>query len=144
MVAVPALGVCLWPAAPIARPWPNRMRAGATFLVVMAIAFAVTSPYCIIAFDQFIAALRGVSTHLASAHAVMLGRGWTVHLTSSLRYGLGVPLLVAGLLGCVLFVRRSTRDAAIVLSFPLVYYVMVGSGYTAFARYAIPVVPFCA
>src|SRR4029450_3993558 len=30
----------------------------------------------------------------------------------------------------------------IVLSFPLIYYAMVGSGYTAFARYAVPLVPF--
>jgi Dolichyl-phosphate-mannose-protein mannosyltransferase len=142
MVAAPALWVALWPGSSSQRSWSARLRHAVLFLTVMAIAFAVTSPYCLIAFDQFINAIRGVSAHLATPHAVMLGRGWQIHLTSSLRYGLGLPLLAAGLAGCVLLVRRSVRDAAIVLLFPLVYYATVGTGYTAFARYAVPLVPF--
>jgi len=34
------------------------------------------------------------------------------------------------------------RPAAIIFAFPLVYYIVAGRGYTVFARYMVPVVPF--
>lgn len=142
LVALPGLFVCLWPRESARPAWTDRLKRSAGFVLVMGIAFVMTSPYCVIALDQFIGALGGVSTHLASPHAVMLGRGWLVHVTSSLRYGLGLPLLVAGVAGCFVLARRSPRDGLIVLLFPIAYYLVVGSAYTAFARYAVPVVPF--
>lgn len=142
LVTIPALFVIVWPRESDRSGWTDRLRRSVGFVLVMGSAFALTSPYCVIAFDQFIGALGGVSTHLANPHGVMIGRGWLVHLTSSLRYGLGLPLLVAGMAGCLLLIRRSPRDAVIVLLFPIVYYFVVGSGYTAFARYAVPIVPF--
>jgi hypothetical protein len=141
LVAVPAIWVCLRPDLSIQRSWFVRLKQAAGYLVVMAIAFALTSPYCLIAFDRFVTALGGVSAHLARPHGVMVGRGWQVHLTSSLRYGLGLPLLVAGLVGLALLLWRRPRKGAIVALFPLTYYVTVGSAYTVFARYAVPLVP---
>jgi hypothetical protein len=131
LVALPAIWICA-----------RRLAHAAGFLVVMGLAFALTSPYCLIAFEECVTALRGVSTHLANPHGVMLGRGWLVHLDSSLRYGLGTPLLTAGLVGCVLLFRRNPGDAIIVLLFPIAYYATAGSAYTVFARYAVPLVPF--
>ena len=72
----------------------------------------------------------------------MLGRGWTVHLTSSLWYGLGWPLLVAGLAGLAHLAWKSPRHGVLVAIFPVSYYALIGSGYTVFARYILPVVPF--
>jgi Dolichyl-phosphate-mannose-protein mannosyltransferase len=132
LVALPALWICVMPNPQIARSRVDRLTHAGSFLIVMGLAFTVTSPYCLIAFDQFIGALRGVSIHLSAPHGVMLGRGWLVHLTSSLRYGLGIPLLAAGLAGCVLLYWL----------FPVAYYATVGSAYTVFARYAVPLVPF--
>ncbi len=142
LVALPALWICAMPNLQIARSRVDRLTRASSFLIVMGLAFTVTSPYCLIAFDQFIGALRGVSIHLSAPHAVMLGRGWLVHLTSSLRYGLGIPLLAAGLAGCVLLCWRNPRTAVVLLLFPAAYYATVGSAYTVFARYAVPLVPF--
>ncbi len=38
--------------------------------------------------------------------------------------------------------RREPRKGALVALFPVAYYALLGSGYTVFARYMIPVVPF--
>jgi hypothetical protein len=65
-----------------------------------------------------------------------------VHLSSSLRYGLGEPLLAAGIIGFVLAVIRQPRQGVLVALFPAVYYAMLGAGYTVFARYILPVTPF--
>jgi hypothetical protein len=72
----------------------------------------------------------------------VLGRGWIYHLTFSLWYGLGAPLLIAGLAGIVVLTIVSWRKAIVVCAFPLIYYFVVGRGYTVFVRYVTPVVPF--
>ena len=130
LIALPALWV-------VGRPG-----RAALFTAVMLLAFALTSPYSFLEYDQFITALRGISAHLATGHGVMLGRGWVVHLASSLRYGLGLPLLVAGLTGLLLLLWKQPREGVMVALFPVAYYAIIGSGYTVFARYILPVVPF--
>ena len=120
----------------------RRLGRAALFAAVMFLAFALTSPYSFLEYDQFISALRGISAHLATGHGVMLGRGWVVHLASSLRYGLGLPLLVAGLTGLLLLLWKQPREGVMVALFPVAYYVVIGSGYTVFTRYILPVVPF--
>ena len=112
------------------------------FVLVMALTFVAASPYVVLAFPEFLRAIRGVSAHLAGGHGVILGRGWTVHLFSSLRFGLGVPLLVAGIAGLAWLVAKAPRKGALMAAFPVLYYVLLGSGLTVFARYIVPLVPF--
>src|SRR5262249_35115377 len=71
-----------------------------------------------------------------------VGPGWSHHLGVSLRYGLGEPLLVAGCAGLAVLWVRNGRKAALLSGFPLTYYAVAGSSHTAFARYAVPLVPF--
>lgn len=73
--------------------------------------------------------------------------GWLFYL-KTLLYGLGIVLLALGILG---FARRAAltimrRDLASVLliSFPLIYFLMMGATQHYFARYALPLVPFVA
>jgi hypothetical protein len=64
------------------------------------------------------------------------------HLTFSLRYGLGTPMLVAALAGIVVLFARSWKRALVLCSFPILFYLATGQGQTVFVRYIIPVVPF--
>ena len=105
-------------------------------------AFLLTSPYSLLEFREFVADVTFESRHLAEGHKVILARGWIHHVTSSLRYGVGLPLLCTGILGMLLLIVRDRRKGALVAAFPLSYYLLVGSGYTVFVRYIIPVVPF--
>jgi len=109
---------------------------------VTVVAFVCGTPYAILDRPAFVAALESISEHLRGGHAALAGPGWLVHLTSSLRYGLGLPLLIAGIGGLALGVARDRRDGVLFCLFPLTYYIFIGSGRTAFARYILPVVPF--
>jgi hypothetical protein len=106
------------------------------------IAFLCGTPYAILDAPHFLEGLQFDLSHLMEGHGIVLGRGWVYHLTFSLWYGLGAPLLVAGLAGMMLLVVMSWKKAVMILTFPILYYVTVGRGYTVFVRYITPVVPF--
>jgi hypothetical protein len=71
-----------------------------------------------------------------------LTNGWLHHLEFSLRYGLGLPLLVAGVAGAVALAARQPRIGAIILAFPVAYYIVAGSIRNLFFRYTLPILPF--
>jgi Dolichyl-phosphate-mannose-protein mannosyltransferase len=123
-------------------PLTTRLGQAALIPVVMFLAFFMTSPFAVIEYRQMMRSLGEISSHLAVAHSVNMGRGWSVHLTSTLRYGLGLPLLIAGVLGLFVGIAKGWRDGVMLAIFPITYYLVIGSGYTTFARYILPVVPF--
>jgi hypothetical protein len=49
---------------------------------------------------------------------------------------------VAAGIGIVITLRKPTAGGLVVFSFPLLYYLAIGRGHTAFARYMLPVLPF--
>jgi hypothetical protein len=142
LAVLPALWVVVGTGGP--RRWPvaGRLGRAAALFGLMAVSFAATSPYCVIEFRECLAALRFEAAHLSGGHGAILGRGWIVHLVSSLRYGMGLPLLVAGITGMAMLIRTDWRKGVLIAVFPVSYYALMGGGYTAFARYALPIVPF--
>jgi hypothetical protein len=123
-------------------------RAPARMYAFVAVGFAggflAGTPYAIITRAKFVEDLIGLRTHLASGHGAAEGVGWIYHLTFTLRYGLGPLFLTAALAGMIWLAISKPRTAAIVLSFPLLYYAGMGSGKTVFMRHMLPVVPFAA
>jgi hypothetical protein len=113
-----------------------------TFAACFAVAFVAASPFVIISADQFLHDLRGVARHMATPHSIDLGRGGIYHITFSLRYGVGVPLLGASLAGLAWLAARDWRKLALLGSLPLAYYAAVFSQRTVFVRYVTPLVPF--
>jgi 4-amino-4-deoxy-L-arabinose transferase-like glycosyltransferase len=120
----------------------SRVRLMAICAFVAASAFAAGTPYALLDPSHFAAALREVGGHLRRGHMALAGYAWQTHLTSSLRYGLGLPMLVAGLGGMGLLVFRSTREGTLFLLCPVAYFALIGAGQTAFARYILPTIPF--
>ncbi len=112
------------------------------FALVMALAFLAGTPYAILDSAGFWRDVTAEAAHLSAGHSVMLGVGWMYHARVTLRYGLTLPLLAAGAAGAVLLAVRRPASAALLLAFPAAYYIVAGRGYTVFARYMIPVVPF--
>jgi hypothetical protein len=119
-----------------------RLRMMAMCGIVAVAAFAAGTPYAVLDMPHFAAALREVSGHLRRGHMALAGFAWQIHLTSSLRYGLGLPMLVAAVAGMGLLLFRRRRDAALFLLCPVSYFVLIGAGQTAFARYILPTIPF--
>jgi 4-amino-4-deoxy-L-arabinose transferase-like glycosyltransferase len=126
----------------------QRLRAALDLRVVwfglpFAAALAVGVPFVVADDDRFWAAMRDLSHSMRHGQgAVTPDNGWLHHLGFSLRYGMSVPLLAAGLAGAAIVSVRQPRIAVLLLSFPITYFVVAGSFRNLFFRYMIPVVPF--
>lgn len=104
---------------------------------------AVGVPFVIIDAQRFWGAMEDL------AHSMRVGQGsmnpdngWLHHLTHSLRYGLSLPLLLAGVAGAIALGLREPRRAALLFAFPIAYFAVAGSFGNLFFRYMIPMVPF--
>ena len=113
------------------------------FGVPFLVALAAGVPFVFSDADRFWGAMGEL------AHSMRVGQGsmnpdngWVHHLTYSLRYGLSLPLLLAGVAGAIALGLREPRRAALLFAFPLVYFAVAGSFGNLFFRYMIPVVPF--
>ena len=141
MVALPGL-FAIFGCLPGTKSMRARFSDAAIFVVLMVAAFVCTSPYSLLDFQNFMADVTADAQHLSEGHGVDLGRGWVFHATTTLRYGVGAPILGAGVTGMLLLILRSPRRGLLVALFPVSYYALLGSGYTVFTRHMVPVVPF--
>jgi len=71
-----------------------------------------------------------------------LSNGWLHHARYSLRYGVGMPAVIAALAGACFAFRREWRLTLVLVTFPIVYFAVAGSVRNIFFRYALPLVPF--
>ena len=73
--------------------------------------------------------------------------GWQFYF-QTLAYGLGIAFLALAILGCLVIivraVRTKDRTSIVLVSFPLLYYLVMGATRHYFARYALALVPFAA
>ncbi len=110
-----------------------------------ALAFLCTSPFVLFDLNHFWLDFQYEMEHLQKGHlGVILDRGWIHHVRFSLFYGLGWPFLLTAASGIYFLCKRYGQKAFLLLVFPLLYYVLVGKGYTVFSRYALPLIPFMA
>ena len=113
---------------------------GAAFVA----AFLATSPYVLVERQRFLQDVVEPGRMLATAFAAIPLRGWSQYAVVTLPAALGWPMYAAGVAGVAGALVRSFTRAAIVFAFPVGYYLVAGSGHTAFARYIVPVLPFLA
>lgn len=123
-----------------ARRWHSFMPAG-IFAVAFLGGFVAGTPYAVLDFTAFGADFSYDLIHLSGGHAVPLGRGWHAHAVRSLPYGCGPVLLAAAVAGLAIAARRHPHYTFIVAGFGAAYYAVIGSGYTVFFRYVMPLVP---
>jgi hypothetical protein len=142
LIALPAMLVIATGTVSVQNAWRERFRRAALFGAMMTAAFLLTSPYTLLDYREFLEDFLFESRHLRMGHGVDLGLGWRHHIVSTLRYGVGTPVLLSGIAGFLLLLWRDPRKGLLVAVFPFSYYLLLGSGRTVFARYMIPVVPF--
>ena len=113
------------------------------FAVPLVLVFLAAAPYTIFGFERFMETVQFIRQGLRTgAGFADLGYGWTHHVSWTLRYGLGIPLLVASLVGLMASARKDWKSTLLLCGFPVAYYVVMGSYRWVFARYMVPVVPF--
>jgi 4-amino-4-deoxy-L-arabinose transferase-like glycosyltransferase len=126
--------------------WRSILRQ--TYLPLMALVMVstvlVTTPYLILDYQKALQDFRLLreSMNVGMTPAGYLPPGWIYHFEFSLVYGVGIPLLIASLMGVVLVAVRQPVTALLLGSFPLAYYVVAAGSANVFVRYMIPVVPF--
>ena len=143
VVAMAAAQALWWMARPSLvlswRTWLPSLAFGAT----MAAGFLIGTPYALFDAGTFVRDLLFDFTHLSEGHTGgSLGRGWIYHATRSLPYGVGWAATAAALVGIVPLVRDHARAAFVLGTFAVAFYAAIGSGYTVFFRYVLPLVPF--
>ena len=139
LIAVPAFVALA--SEPDARLIKQLPRAGAYATAAIA-AFCLGSPYVLVDWRAFAQGVGEIGDRLRSGQIVSSGPTWGLHFFSTLRHGLGWPLLVAGVGGLISYCWKNRRAGLVLASFPVVYFVVIGAGQSTFARYLIPVIPF--
>lgn len=136
-------GAQLWLAASDSQSWrqPRVWLPSIVFVLAMVGGFIIGTPYSILDAGAFEKDVRFELSHLAGGHGIDLGRGWIYHLTTTLPYGLGIPVFIAALAGTPMMVHRYPRQSLVFASFALFFYGVIGSGRTVFFRYVLPLVP---
>ena len=82
--------------------------------------------------------------HARTGHGYLFmntGPGWWYHLTVSLRYGLGLPLLLLSMAGVAYAAKRHEPGDIVLLAFLLIAYAVSSISAVRFARYLIPLYP---
>lgn len=82
--------------------------------------------------------------HSRQGHGLLFvntGPGWWYHLVISLRYGLGLPLLLLAATGIASAIGARTKQDRLLLWFVLVFYGITSLSAVRFARYMIPLYP---
>jgi hypothetical protein len=122
--------------------WRRLALGAAIFGAVFVLAFVAASPYIAIDWPRFLRDVTGQQAMFIQGQGMAGTRGWWHHASVTLPAGLGWPIYVSGVIGAAWLLATRLRQTAVVLAFPLAYYAVAGSGYTVFARYMIPVLPF--
>ncbi len=115
--AVVAAGL-LWPAETAAGRVERTVRRLGAWGLAMAVGFLLGTPYAMLEPTRFWQDASSEAMHLRAGHTVLLGIGWTHHLTVTLWHGLTWPLLLCALTGAVWMAVRAPRRAALLLAFP--------------------------
>jgi 4-amino-4-deoxy-L-arabinose transferase-like glycosyltransferase len=139
IVVAQAISLLRRSAEPSRVRWPI-VTAGVPFAIV----FLLCAPFIYLDWQRFADAMGLLQDWMRAGQTPGsdLGNGWWYHLRLSLRYGLGLPMLVGGLAGAVLVFRRSPMTGLLLLSYPAAYYAVAGASRGMFFRYALPVAPF--
>lgn len=126
-----------------------RMIGDGLLLGAVAIAvFAALNPYLFIdwktAHEQFLFLANEFSVGKLGFE---IESGWRHHLADSLYHGYGpVPMLLAaiGIIRVLAGRDIRARDKAVLLAFPVVFFLLMGHENVSFARHIVPILPFVA
>ena len=108
--------------------------------VVAALSFAATSPYVLLDFDSFWAAMSAMSyEHVTDSTQTSTDYApWIHHLLVNLRYGLGVGALIAAGVGLLWRPRSLHHTEWVMVSAVVAFAALLFVGESVFMRYALP------
>ncbi|MBO7392940.1 MAG: glycosyltransferase family 39 protein [Abditibacteriota bacterium] len=111
-----------------------------------AVAFVVTTPGCLLDSHKFFSDLAYESAHSADGHDLVFAglNGFVYNFAHSLKYGLGSFLLGMWIVGLIAAALLKEKPAAMLWSFPALYYIALSASRIMFARYMLVLFPAAA
>lgn len=108
-----------------------------------ALGFLLGTPYAVLDFKAFAAGLISQMLHSRLGHLGVEESGFFGYFTAlSPSGGIGATLVLAGLGGLLLSLRRPQARAWLLLCFPFFFYLLLGRSALKVDRYLIPAIPF--
>jgi len=115
-----------------------------TIPVCAVVGFLLGTPGVMINYPKFTHDFMYEVQHVRTGHGLVFvntGSGWVYHIVHSLLPGLGLPLLLLVACGVLYALKKRTVGDLVLLSFLVIYYLMIGAAQVRFARYIIPMLP---
>jgi len=113
-------------------------------LLFITIGFFIAFPSGLLQFSRLLRNIRGWLEGLNGVTANNQGEisSWLYYIIGALNYGMGQPLEIFSLAAVIYAIFRHRKKDILLISFPLAYYLIMGSFLRHFDRYILPVVPF--
>ncbi len=113
-------------------------------LLFIAVGFFIAFPYGFLQFPHLLHTIRGWLRGLNKITASQPGEinSWVYYITHSLNHNLGYPLAVFSLIAVIYGILTHRKKDILLLSFPLLYYFIMGSFTRHGDRYILPIFPF--
>ena len=124
--------------------WRTRLRDGAIVALASIGGFLVGCPGVLMNWAKFRADLSFEAWKSGQGMGALFagtGNGYLYHVTTSLRYGLAMPLLLLTLAAVVHAIVRRERGTVLLMAFIVPYYLLIGYAQVRFMRYVIPMLP---
>ena len=118
--------------------WRQLLARLAVIAIVGVITLVVTSPFLVLDPGMTQHGIGYIFQHLGRATAPAIG--W-VQLSLALWFGIDPVLLLLAVIGVAYAAWRRDPADVIILTFLLVYFVLIGAGRSVFLRYADPMIP---
>ena len=119
-------------------PWPRLLARLALISVLGIVTLALTSPFLVLDPGMTQHGIGYIFAHLGRATAPAIG--W-VQLSVALWFGIDPVLVLLGVIGVAYAAWRRQPADWIILTFLLVYFLLIGAGRSVFLRYADPMIP---
>ncbi len=118
--------------------WPRLLGRLALIGVVGIVTLALSSPFLVLDPGKTAHGIGYIFQHLGRATAPSIG--W-VQLSLALWYGIDPVLVLLAVIGVAYAAWRRQPADVIILTFLLVYFLLIGAGRSVFLRYADPMIP---
>lgn len=129
------------------KTWPRILLDKKVFLAFLfvVVGFFVGCPYGFVYFSNLLRTMsmwtsRGLDRITINQPGEV--RGWFYYITGALHRGMGQPLEIFSLTAVVYAMFRHRKKDILLVSFPLVYYLIMGKFLRHHDRYILPIVPF--
>lgn len=116
------------------------------FFFSFSIGFTLGTPFWLLSFPEFLRHFKLLGHWIrpyGEGHTGMEGNwNWLYYLRPATSYSVGLPVLIASLLGTLYLVVHFDLRRFFFLSFPVVYFVITGAAKLRQVKYLMPIVPF--